>query len=210
ALETGEDEVEIFCFESGGHGAGGTERVELVELVVRDVDAAVGAFREGFFNCLLGALGAHRNRNHFATVFFFESQGFFQGVAIWLVGFKADVGFANPCAGFDDGEGGVFRGDLFDAYSDFHFCLVAVMNGAYSEKIQTKTRSIVKVQLDSMSCYRLAKHSNPDAGELGHRRDCLCYLPSHRLKISDALGPPKPKEFESGYLTEALRAWLWT
>jgi hypothetical protein len=48
-------------------------------------------------------------------VFFFQAQGFFKGEAIGLVGFEADVGFANPGAPVDDGEGCVFRGDLFDA-----------------------------------------------------------------------------------------------
>src|SRR5882724_1593801 len=49
-----------------------------------------------------------------------------------------------------------------------------------------------------------------------HRQECLCYwrrryyLPSQRRKISAALVPPKPKEFDSAYSTEALRAVFGT
>ena len=95
------------------------ERVELVELIVGDVDAAIGAFGEGFLDCLLGALGAHRNGDDFAAVLFLQAQCFFERVAIGLVCFESDVGFANPRAAFDDGEGRIFGGNLFDADSDF-------------------------------------------------------------------------------------------
>jgi hypothetical protein len=36
------------------------------------------------------------------------------------------------------------------------------------------------------------------------------YLPDQRLKISAALVPPNPKEFDNAYSTEALRALLGT
>ena len=38
----------------------------------------------------------------------------------------------------------------------------------------------------------------------------IVYLPDQRLKISAALVPPKPNEFESAYSTSALRARLGT
>ncbi len=88
-------------------------------MVVGDVDAAVGAFGQRFLDGLLGALRAHRNSDHFAAVFFFQAQRFFERVAIGLVRFEADVGFANPCAAFGDGERRIFRGNLLDANADF-------------------------------------------------------------------------------------------
>jgi hypothetical protein len=36
------------------------------------------------------------------------------------------------------------------------------------------------------------------------------YLPDQRLKINAALVPPNPKEFDSAYSTDALRALLGT
>jgi hypothetical protein len=36
------------------------------------------------------------------------------------------------------------------------------------------------------------------------------YLPDQRLKINAALVPPNPKELDSAYSTEALRALLGT
>jgi hypothetical protein len=39
---------------------------------------------------------------------------------------------------------------------------------------------------------------------------CATYWPLQRLKIRAALVPPKPKELESAYSTEALRATLGT
>ena len=91
---------------------------------VGDVDAAIGAFGKGFLDGLLGAFGAHRDGDDFAAVFFLQAEGFFEGEAIGLVRFEADVGFANPCAAFDDGEGRVLGGDLFDANADFQECLL--------------------------------------------------------------------------------------
>ena len=72
-------------------------------MIVGDVDAAVGAFRQSFLDGLLGAVGAHGDGDDFAAVFFFQAQRFFEREAVGLVGFKADVGFADPGAAFDDG-----------------------------------------------------------------------------------------------------------
>ena len=84
-----------------------------------DVDAAVGAFGEGFFDGLFHAFGTHGEGDDFAAVFFFEAEGFFEGVAVGLVHFEADVGFFDPVSG--DGEWSVFGGDLFDADDDVHW-----------------------------------------------------------------------------------------
>src|SRR5258707_2125241 len=54
-------------------------------------------------------------------------------------------------------------------------------------------------------CFLLLK-LNPVCGTYGRG----CYLPDHRLKISAALVPPKPNEFESAYSTDALRARFGT
>ena len=39
---------------------------------------------------------------------------------------------------------------------------------------------------------------------------CATYWPLQRLKINAAFVPPKPKEFESAYSTDALRATFGT
>ena len=119
ALQAGEDQIEIFGFDGGGERTGRGERIELEKFVVGDVDAAVGAFGQGFLDGLLHALGAHGDGDDFAAVLFFQAQGFFERVGVGLVGFKADVGFADPGAAFDDGERRIFRGNLFDANADF-------------------------------------------------------------------------------------------
>src|SRR6267154_3271980 len=44
----------------------------------------------------------------------------------------------------------------------------------------------------------------------GHALNGVCHLPDQRLKMSAALVPPNPKEFESAYSIEALRALFGT
>ena len=89
-------------------------------MVVGDVNAAIGALRQGFLDGLLDALRAHRKRDYFAAMLFFQAQRFFERVAIRLVHFESDIGFADPVAAFDDGERRVFGGNLLDADDDFH------------------------------------------------------------------------------------------
>ncbi len=88
------------------------------EIVVRDVNGAIGAFGQGFLDGLLHALGTHGKGDDFAAVFFFQAEGFFESVAIGLIHFETDVGFLDPVSG--NGEWGVFCGDLFDADDDVH------------------------------------------------------------------------------------------
>ncbi len=125
ALQAGKNQVEIFRPNRGGQRTRGGQRIELEEFVVGDVDAAVCALGQGFLDGLFYAFGAHGDGDHFAVVLFLQAQGFFERVAVGLVGFKADVGFANPRAAFDDGEGRVLGGNLFDANADFHDALPA-------------------------------------------------------------------------------------
>jgi hypothetical protein len=108
-----------FSFWIARRANGGGQRIELEEFVIGDVDAAIGALGQGFFDGLLGALGAHGDGDHFAAVLFLQAQGFFEGVGVGLVGFKADIGFADPGAAFGDGERRVLGGNLFDANADF-------------------------------------------------------------------------------------------
>ena len=122
-LQAGQDQIEIFRLDRGGEGARGRERIEFEEIRVGNVDAAVSAFCERFLNGLLGAFGTHGDGHHFAAVFFFQAQGFFECEGVRLVGFEADIGFANPRAAFENGERSVFRGNLFDANCDFQECL---------------------------------------------------------------------------------------
>ncbi len=118
ALEAGEDEVHFFLFDGGSQGFCGAERIELREVVVRDVNGAVGAFCESFLDGLLHALGAHGKNDDFPAMLFFQAQGFFEGVAVRLVHFEADVGFFDPVSG--DGERSVLCGNLLDADDDVH------------------------------------------------------------------------------------------
>ena len=76
-------------------------------------------FGQSFLDGLLRAVRAHGDGHHFAAMLFFQAQRFFQREAVGLVGFKADVGFADPCAAFDNGERRILRGNLFDADSNF-------------------------------------------------------------------------------------------
>ena len=59
-------------------------------------------------------------RHDFAAVLFFQAQRFFERESVRLVGFKSDVGFANPRAVTGDRQGRVLRGNLLDADTDFH------------------------------------------------------------------------------------------
>ena len=78
----------------------------------------------------LARSGPHRDRHHFAAVLFLQAQRFFERVAIRLVRLKADVGLANPRPAFDNGQGRVLRGNLFDANSDFQQppCAIKILN----------------------------------------------------------------------------------
>ena len=120
ALQAGEDQIEIFFFDCGRKRTRRGQRIELVEFVVGNVNAAVGALGESFLDGLLGALRTHRNRDDFAAVLFLQAQRFFERVGIRLVGFKSDVGFANPRAAIDNRERRIFGGNLLDANADFH------------------------------------------------------------------------------------------
>jgi len=82
------------------------------------VDAAVRALGERFFDGLLHALRAHRERDDFASVLFLEAKGFLERVAVRLVHFKANVRFLDPVSG--DCQRRVFRGNLLDAHDDVH------------------------------------------------------------------------------------------
>ena len=118
ALQAGEDQVHFFLGDCRGKDFRGAERIKLGEVIIGDVDAAVGAFRKGFLDGLLHTLRAERKRDHFAAVLFLQAQRFFQRVGIRFVHFEADVRFLDPVSG--DGQRGVFGGNLFDADEDVH------------------------------------------------------------------------------------------
>ncbi len=120
ALQAGQDQIELFLFDGGGERLGRAERIEQIKFVVGDVDAAVGALGQRFLDGLLGALGAHGNRDHFAAVLFLEAQAFFEGETVRLIHLEADIGFANPVAGIGDAQRGVFGGNLLDGDGDLH------------------------------------------------------------------------------------------
>ena len=61
-------------------------------------------------------------RDHFAAVLFLQAQRFFERVAVGLVRFEADVGFADPGAAIANGERSIFGGNLLDADADFQEC----------------------------------------------------------------------------------------
>ena len=124
ALQAGEDQIELFVFDCGSQRTRGRQRIEFVELIVGNVDSAVGAFGQSFFDGLFGAVGTHGDGHDFAALFFFQAQGFFEREAVRLIRFEADVGFADPRAAFDDGERRILGGNLFDADSDFQESLL--------------------------------------------------------------------------------------
>ena len=62
------------------------------------MDAAFGALGKRFLDGLLGALRPHRDGHDFAAVLFLQAQRFFERESVRLIGFKSDVGFANPRA----------------------------------------------------------------------------------------------------------------
>jgi hypothetical protein len=119
-LKTGQDEVEILVLNGGSKRTGRSERVKLEEFRIENMDAAIGALGESFLDGLLGALGAHGDGHDLASMLFLQAQRLFQREAIRLVGFKSDVGFANPRAAIGDGQWRVFGGNLLDANTDFH------------------------------------------------------------------------------------------
>src|SRR5229473_3810816 len=63
ALQSGQNQISFFLSDRGGQGFRRTQRIELREIVVRDVNAAVRALGERFFDGLLHALGAHGKRS---------------------------------------------------------------------------------------------------------------------------------------------------
>ena len=92
-------------------------------MIVGNVNATVRAFGERLFDGLLHAFRAHGKCHHFPTVFFFETQCFFQRVAVRLVHFEANVGFFNPVTG--DGKRRILGGNLLDTNDDFHDIFLA-------------------------------------------------------------------------------------
>ncbi len=62
------------------------------------MDGAIGALGEGFANGLGGARGSGAQHHHFAAVFLFQLQAFFQGVSVGLVDLVAEIGVLNPGA----------------------------------------------------------------------------------------------------------------
>ena len=118
ALQTGQDQIRLFLSNRSGEGLRRSQRIELGKIVVHNVNAAVRAFRECFFDRLLHALRAHGKRDDFATVLFLEPQGLFERVAVRLVHFETDVGFLDPVSG--DCQRRVFRRNLLDTHDDVH------------------------------------------------------------------------------------------
>ena len=72
--------------------------IECAQVFLFDMNGAVGAFGEGFANGLRGARGSGAQHHHFAPVFLFQLQAFFQGVSIGLIDLVAEIGILNPGA----------------------------------------------------------------------------------------------------------------
>ena len=65
-------------------------------IFANNMDCAISSASESVLDHTLGALRTHRTYDNFAPNFLFDSQGFFQGVAIRLAYFKRQIGFFNP------------------------------------------------------------------------------------------------------------------
>ena len=118
ALQPGEHEISFFFLNGGRKCFRGTQRIELREIVIGNMNRAVRALRQRFLDGLLHALRAHRKSDYFAAVLFLEAKSFFERVAVRLVHLEADVGFLDPVSG--DGQRRVFRRNLLDAHDDVH------------------------------------------------------------------------------------------
>ncbi len=137
ALQAGENQIGFFFLNRGSQRFCGTERVELGEIVIGDVNGAVSAFCESFLDGLLHTLWTHGKDDHFAAMLFLEAQRFFERVTVGLVHLEADVGLLDPVS--SNRQRRVLRGNLLNADDDVHGtfpCKRASKNGkkpAYEE-----------------------------------------------------------------------------
>src|ERR1700722_2015731 len=76
-LQSGQYEIEFFFLDRRREIRRCAKRIELRKIIVSDMNTAVRAFRERFFDRLLDALWAHRERDDFAAVLFLQPQRFF-------------------------------------------------------------------------------------------------------------------------------------
>ena len=120
ALEAGEDEVEIFIFSGQRPGAGLEESGSSLKIRGRRRGCRGRRLWPGLLYGLLERVRVPwKSATTSPPCFFFQAEGFFEGETVGLVGFEADVRFANSGAAIDDGERRVSAGDLFYANSDF-------------------------------------------------------------------------------------------
>ena len=96
------------------------QRVESVEVVLFDVNRAVGALGERFADGLRGPGGPGAQRDHLAAVLLFQLQRFFERVGVGLIDLVVQIGFLNPPAGRIYAELRVADGDLLNRNDDFH------------------------------------------------------------------------------------------
>ena len=143
-LQTGEDEVGRLGLDSGGEQAGDAQRIECVEVIATDVDAAVGALGEGLADGWSDPLGSGGEDDDFAAVLFLELKGFFQGVGVGFVEGELEVGLLNPLAGRVDADRRIAVGNLFDGNDDFH--------GFSTSIILTRGRSYARADRNGEKC----------------------------------------------------------
>ena len=84
------------------------------------MDAAIGAFGEGFADGLADAFRAGGDDDDFAAIGFLELEGFFKGVGVGFIEGEFDVLEVDSGACCVDADAGIAFWDLFDGYDDFH------------------------------------------------------------------------------------------
>ncbi len=114
-MQTGEQEVRLFCFDGVGEKARRGQGIEFRGGGVQfDMDGAVGAFGQSFADGLGGLRRTGAQNHHFAAKLFTQLQRFFQRIGVGFVHFVAEIRFVKPVAGGVGAKCGIPRRDLLD------------------------------------------------------------------------------------------------
>ena len=95
-LQAGEDQVGRFGFQRRGQQLRGRQRIVCAEVVLFDMDGAVGALGERFANGLRGARRSGAQRDDFAAVLLLQLQTGLQRICVRLVDLVGEIGILNP------------------------------------------------------------------------------------------------------------------
>src|SRR5208282_4465965 len=127
ALQAGQHEVTFLTGTRRSQHFYRAQWIELREVVVGNVNAAIRALRQRLFNRLFNAFGTQGRRDHFPAVLLLQTERFFQRVGIRLVHLEADVRLIDPVPG--DGQRRIFGRHLLDAHDDVHGLFLLAAGG---------------------------------------------------------------------------------